>query len=47
MAMFAETADSSLISKGLNKEALSWIQMWGNKPQEEGRQLLKAGRQDS
>lgn len=41
MAIFAETADSSLISKGLNKETLFWFQVWGNKPQEKGRQLLK------
>lgn len=47
MTTFAETADSSLISKGLNKETLSWFQMWGNKPQEIGRQLLKASKQDS
>lgn len=47
MATFAETADSSLISKGFNKETLSWFQKWGNKPQEKGRQLLKASRQDS
>lgn len=47
MATFAETADSSYISKGLNKETLSWFQMWGNKPQEKGRQLLKASKQDS
>lgn len=47
MATFAETADSSHISKGLNKETLSWFQMWGNKPQEKGRQLLKASKQDS
>lgn len=47
MATFAETADSSLTFKGLNKETLSWFQMWGNKAQEKGRQLLKASKQDS